>query len=133
MADCSPPGALTENIAFLAQFANADRAIGDPVVKSAPSHDRVEKEYARVRRILSFNDERKLAEAFTLVLATTKLPKRIIAVCVEQQPDCSGFTIRAATNSGNVGDKTVDFNKMIEAARMEREQKFGGSMSCSRP
>jgi len=119
MAD--PKGALAEKIAFLAQFANRGRTLSDPIIELLPLNNRLGKDDTESKRALTFDEERRLAEAFALILATTDKPSRVGAVCIEEQPNSSGFAVRFAANSGTLEkEKEVLFNKIINAARLAK-------------
>lgn len=117
MAD--PRGSLSENIAFLAQFANCGRALADPVVNLQPLITTVERSKKPVRRLLTFNQERRLAEAFALVLATTEKPSQVGAVCIEEKPSGVGFIVRIAENSGSLENKQQAFHRIVNTAKLE--------------
>jgi hypothetical protein len=119
MAD--PKGPLAENIAFLSQFANQGRTLSDPVVDLLPLNDRLRKEDTGSKRALTFNEERRLAEAFALILATTDKPSRVGAVCIEELPKSSGLIVRFAANSGTLDRKKIIFHKIINAARFGKK------------
>jgi len=128
MADLRGP--LLENIAFLSQFANRGRALRDPVVNLQPLITRPRQGEASVKRLLNFDQERRLAEAFALVLATNEIAAQVMAICIEQKPDRTGFTVRIATNSGLSDNKQQLFNKIIAAARLEIKSSASPSVYC---
>src|SRR6185436_5392953 len=118
MADSKQP--LAENIAFLSLFANQGRALTDPVLELLPSNNTQMREDAKTGRLLTFGEERRLAEVFAFILATTEKPSQVGAFCIEEQPNSSGFIVRFATNSATLEAlvaKEVIFQKIIKAAR----------------
>jgi hypothetical protein len=119
MAD--PKGPLAENIAFLSQFANQGRTLSDPIVDLLPRNDRLGKEDTKSKRLLTFDEERRLAEVFVFILATTDKPSRVGAVCIEEKPKSCGLIVRFATNSGTLEEKEIVFHKIINAARFGRK------------
>lgn len=116
-----PRGALSENIAFLAQFANQGRALSDPVINLQPLSNRSERGNTTLQRTLTFNEERRLAESFALVLATNDRASQVGAVCIEEQLCGIGFIVRVAMNSGSLEAKKQLFYRMINAARLDRQ------------
>ncbi|KAF2427245.1 hypothetical protein EJ08DRAFT_360601 [Tothia fuscella] len=114
-------GALVENISFLNQFANQGRTLSEPFFELLPLKGRLGKDDTEHKRALSFNEERRLAEVFALVLATTDKPSRVVAVCIEEQANCSGIIVRFAANvRTSEEEKVILFNKIINAARCEK-------------
>jgi hypothetical protein len=115
-------GALAENIAFLSQFANQGRTLTDPIVELLPVNIKPRNEEAECNRVLTFDEERRLAEVFALILATNDKPSRVGAVCIEELSHGSGFIVRFAANSGTLQEeKEIVFNRFINAARLGRK------------
>lgn len=110
---------MVENVAFLEQFARPGRVLADPVVNLQPPVKTVA-ESTGLQRSLTFDQERRLAEAFALVLATTDDPNLVGAVCIEEKADGNGLIVRAAANSGSLKGKRMIFDRLLNAARLER-------------
>jgi hypothetical protein len=107
-------GALSENIALLGQFG---KTLADPIINDTPPW--VNRDSQGIHeRSLTFEQEQRTAEAFALLLATTDDRNAIGAVCVEEQPDGSGFIVRTAVNSGSQNERLDTFRRLVNAARL---------------
>lgn len=82
-------------------------------------------------RAFSLQREKQLAESFAFLAATTDDPKKIVAVCVEEDEEKRSLTVRLAINNGNLDDVKPGFERMskilqrvmqIEQSRIEEEQ-----------
>jgi hypothetical protein len=107
------PG-LTENIALLAQFP---KYLEEPATNQPPSWPT--SKAAGYTRNLTLEQEKRWAETFALLLATTNDPSRVGAVCIEEKPDGSGFVVRTATNTGSQEGRKSTFYRLINAAKLE--------------
>lgn len=90
-------GALSENIALLGQFG---KTLTNPII----NHTQLQQHgglHSGRKRLLTFEQEQRSAEAFALLLATSDNRNTIGAVCIEEQPDGSSFIVRTAVNSGS--------------------------------
>ena len=70
---------------------------------------------------LSWDRERQLVDSFAFISATTDDPLRVMAVCIEEDSDMNGITIRLASNTGDLGLVTRGFNdiaRTLEQASM---------------
>ena len=61
-------------------------------------------------RQLPLDRERQLVESFAFLSATTDDPRQVMAVCIEEDPDKIGMTIRLASNTGDLSQVTEGFN-----------------------
>lgn len=61
-------------------------------------------------RQLTPEPERQLADSFAFISASTDDMLMVMAVCVEEDPDKMGMTIRLASNTGDLSRITEDFN-----------------------
>jgi len=61
-------------------------------------------------RQLTPERERQLADSFAFISASTDDMLRVMAVCVEEDPDKMGMTIRLASNTGDISRITEGFN-----------------------
>lgn len=87
--------AIEENVALLALFNPKFEALTRHALPSEGEDcENVP------RRTLTLKDEKKAAEAFAVLFATTDSPDQVGAVCVEETSDGRGLTVRTATNSG---------------------------------
>ena len=66
-------------------------------------------------RQLSSERERQLADSFAFISASTDDMLRVMAVCVEEDPDKMGMTIRLASNTGDLSRITEGFNGIANA------------------
>lgn len=105
---------LSENIALLGQFG---KTLTDPIVTTIPPWVNRDAQ-GNHKRLLTFEQEQRTAEAFALLLATTDDRNAIGAVCVEEQLDGSGFIVRTAVNSGSQDERLDTFRRLVNAARL---------------
>jgi hypothetical protein len=61
-------------------------------------------------RLLSFSDEERLTGAFCFLASTTKDPRKVSALCLEESVDSASLTLRIAANWG-------DLSRVIEGLR----------------
>lgn len=61
-------------------------------------------------RQLPRDRERQLVDSFAFLSATTDDPLRVMAVCIEEDPDKIGMTISLASNTGDLSDVTQGFD-----------------------
>ncbi|KAI9661755.1 MAG: hypothetical protein M1821_008994 [Bathelium mastoideum] len=115
--------ALSENIALLAQF---------PKVQNSPSTNPIPSKFTKPRsgsevRSLTFEQERRTAEVFAFLLATTDDATAVGAVCIEETSDRRSITVRSAVNSGAQNKRKEAFRKLINAAKisLKSEQERG--------
>ena len=76
-----------------------------PKENSSPQH-------SDAQRCLSFRREQALAESLAFLAARTDNVDRVMAVCVEEDADQMGLTIRIAANSGDLADVEAGFKTM---------------------
>ena len=53
-------------------------------------------------RQLSWDRERQLVDSFAFISASTDDMLRVMAVCIEEDPDKQGLTLRLASNTGDL-------------------------------
>jgi hypothetical protein len=106
--------ALSENIAFLSSLLKNRRALEEPSINALKG----QKGIAQDRPGLSFDEEKRTAEAFALLLATTDDRDAIGAVCIEQNPYNSAMILRTAVNSGPQQSRKEVFRRLIDAAKL---------------
>ncbi|KMU84223.1 hypothetical protein CIHG_02009 [Coccidioides immitis H538.4] len=111
-------GAIAENIALLALLNPREPVPENPIPSKFIDDGRAS------HFILSFEDERRTAEAFAILLSNTDNPRKVGAVCVEQSLDGHSLTIRTAVNAGPQTDRKDAFARIISALRRA---------SCSEP
>ena len=58
---------------------------------------------------LTVERERQLADSFAFISASTDDMLRVMAVCIEEDPDQGGMTIRLASNTGDLSGITEGF------------------------
>ena len=63
-------------------------------------------------RQLSFSRERRLAEHFAFLSATTKDATKVMAVSVEEDSDKKGLTVRLASNTGDLSSVKEGLDKI---------------------
>lgn len=77
------------------------------------------------RRELDFCEEKKLAESFAFLAATTSDPRRVVATCVtEKAGEKKGLTVHLAANRGNldpVKEKLEKLGGILQHVAEERE------------
>ncbi len=61
-------------------------------------------------RQLPCERERQLVDSFAFISATTDDPLRVMAVCIEEDSDKTGMTIRLASNTGDLSLVTQGFD-----------------------
>ncbi|CAO1602478.1 hypothetical protein XANCAGTX0491_006088 [Xanthoria calcicola] len=77
-------------------------------VPDLPKENRLRESYDK-RRQLSLDREKQLVDYFAFISATTNDPLRIMAVCVEEDGDEKGMTIRLASNTGDLSSVVQGF------------------------
>lgn len=103
------PNAIAQNIALLALFPGKfERSKLNPV--PAGLNTRLGDD----KRELSLQDEKAVAEAFSVLLAITDDPSKIGAVCVEERPEEKKILIRSAVNSGSQAKRRETLQKIAE-------------------
>ena len=73
-------------------------------------------------RQLSWDRERQLADSFAFISALTD--DRVMAACIEENPDGKGMIVRIASNTGDLSDVTQGFNgiaRTLEQASLRRK------------
>ncbi|KAL8800743.1 MAG: hypothetical protein Q9182_004948 [Xanthomendoza sp. 2 TL-2023] len=63
-------------------------------------------------RQLSLDRERQLVDSFAFISASTDNMLRVMAICIEEDPDKIGMTIRLASNTGDLSHVTQGFNSI---------------------
>ena len=61
-------------------------------------------------RQLSWDRERQLVDSFAFISASTDDVSRVMAVCIEEDPDKQGMTLRLASNTGDLSHVIQGFN-----------------------
>lgn len=61
-------------------------------------------------RQLTPDRERQLVDSFAFISASTDNMLRVMAVCIEEDPDKTGMTIRLASNTGDLSHVAQGFN-----------------------
>ena len=61
--------------------------------------------------------ERQLAENFAILCATTDDMSRVMAVCVEEDPDQRGLTLRIASNTGDLSNTKLGLQGIAETLK----------------
>ena len=61
-------------------------------------------------RQLPWDRERQLADIFAFISATTDNMRRVMAACIEEDPDEKGMTVRLASNTGDLSVVTQGLN-----------------------
>lgn len=61
-------------------------------------------------RQLSLDRERQLVDSFAFISASTDNMLRVMAICIEEDPNKTGMTIRLASNIGDLSHVTQGFN-----------------------
>ena len=77
-------------------------------------------------RQLSRDRERQLVDSFAFISASTNESLRVMAVCIEEDSDKMGMTIRLASNIGDLLHVTQGFNgiaRTLEQASMRSRAK----------
>ena len=93
---------LVENITLLWTLCKvSDRSKENPI---RGGHDE--------GRQLPLDRERQLAESFAFLSATTDDKRRVMAVCIEEDANKIGMTIRLASNTGDLSQVTEGFNSI---------------------
>ena len=115
----TPVGALSENIAFLAQFG---KTIDKPTVALSRLQPTKALENEK-RHTLTFEEERDMAQVFALLLATTPDSNKIGAVGIEERLGRDGFIVRTAVNSGSQQKRMETFRRLINAARISHKSR----------
>lgn len=64
--------------------------------------------------------ERQLAENFALLCATTDDMLRVVAVCVEENSDQRGLTLRIASNTGDLSNIKLGLRGIAETLERAR-------------
>ena len=65
-------------------------------------------------RQLSQDRERQLVDNFAFISASSDDMLRVMAVCIEEDPDKAGMTIRLASNTGDLSYVTQGFNDIAQ-------------------
>jgi len=129
MASLDPPWdqaghqRMVENITML-QLLDAEPA--DPGENKLRSN--LEDESARQ---LSLEKERDLADHLAFLSASTHNPYRVTAVCIEEDTNGEGLTVRMAVNKGNLKNEKYAFERI--AVILERIALQGSPLQFSRP
>jgi hypothetical protein len=100
-------GALTENIALLALCATTFEPVMEETLPLEIS--------AVGGHTITLQHERKIAEAFAILLAHTDDPSAVGAICVEEQRNPIGLLVRTAVNSGSQSERMANFKRIARA------------------
>ena len=82
-----------------------------------PKENRLRESYDK-RRQLSLDREQQLVDNFAFISATTDNSLRVMAVCIEEDADKKGMTIRLASNTGDLSSVSQGFKDI--ARTMEK-------------
>lgn len=104
--------ALNEDILLL-------RRLGSEPINTChyPAHDQISQ-----RPRLSFQREKDLVEALAFLSATSEDPKKVTAVCIEEDLEHEACIIRLASNKGSLADVIVGFEEMAAILRKANPQ-----------
>ena len=86
-----------------------------------PKENELRRSYDEGRQ-LSPDRERQLVDSFAFISASTDNMLRVMAVCIEEDPDKTGMTIRLASNTGDLSYVTQGFNsiaRILEQASLK--------------
>ncbi len=72
-------------------------------------------------RMLSFSDEERLTGAFCFLASTTKDPRKISALCLEESVNSASLTIRIAANWGDLSRVTDGLRKLIAIMKTAKQ------------
>ena len=95
-------------IAVITLLSTLNTEPGRPTENEAPGDNRDHRGYQ-----LSFDKERRLAEDFACLAATTDDGTKVMAVSVEEDPDERGLTIRLASNTGDLSGVKEGFERIL--------------------
>ena len=98
---------LAENITLLGLL---DREPEKPTENPLPPHPLTETELTP--RQLSIERERDLVDNLAFLSAWSDDPRKVMAVCVEENPDREGLTIRLASNAGKLDTVKEGFTRI---------------------
>ena len=91
---------LTENITLLWTLCETPEQ---------PKENQIREGYDQGRQ-LPRNRETQLADSLAFISATTDDMRQVMALCIEEDPDKTGMTIRLASNTGDLSLVTEGFN-----------------------
>jgi len=77
-------------------------------------HDSISSNNTSSPRVLSLKREKELAEALAFLAGNTDDPKKVIALCIEEEPDGKGMTIRLAVNNGDLENVQNGFRRFSD-------------------
>ncbi|KAL8766740.1 MAG: hypothetical protein Q9209_006562 [Squamulea sp. 1 TL-2023] len=86
-------------------------------------------------RQLSLAREKQLVDSFSFISASTDDMLRVMAVCIEEDADKNGITIRLASNTGDLSHVTQGFNSIahtLEAASSRAKSRSDGQQELFR-
>ena len=66
-------------------------------------------------RQLSWDRERQLVDSFAFISASTDDMLRVMAVCIEEDPDKQGMTLRIASNTGDLTQVIQGFSSIARS------------------
>ncbi|KAL8658085.1 MAG: hypothetical protein Q9226_001289 [Calogaya cf. arnoldii] len=78
-------------------------------IPTLPKENELRQDYDERRR-LSIDRERQLVDVFAFIAASTDNSLRVMAVCIEEDSDQHGVTIRLASNTGDLSRIIRSFN-----------------------
>jgi hypothetical protein len=70
-----------------------------------------------IERLLSFSDEERLTGAFCFLASTTKDPRKVAALCLEESVEGASITLRIAANHGDLSRVTVGLRNILAIMR----------------
>lgn len=89
-------------------------------IPGKPKENRIRQVHDEGRQ-LSWDREKQLADIFAFISAWTDDSARVMAVCVEENPEKTGMIISLASNSGDLSHVTQGFN---DIARILEQASF---------
>lgn len=91
---------LVENITLLRTLCE---------IPGHPKENKIDGGYDKGRQ-LPRDRERQLVDSFAFISASTDDMSRVMAVCIEEDPDKQGMTLQLASNTGDLSHVVRGFN-----------------------
>jgi len=76
-----------------------------------PIHDSIASNNTISPRVLSLKREKELAESLAFLAGITDDPKKVVALCIEEEQDGKGMTVRLAVNNGGLDNVRNGFQR----------------------
>jgi hypothetical protein len=103
------PEQLLAMVVLLQQLNETPQPPSDNFIDSSSSTDTPSSS-----RVLSLKREKELAETLSFLAAYTDDPKKVVALCIEEEKDGKGLIIRMAVNNGDLERLQKDFQRVAE-------------------